>query len=63
MPHPTRPADPRPPQSEPHHPGARRPWVHPVLEALPPLTRLTLQSGGPIPGDGDTGNGGSTVFS
>jgi hypothetical protein len=63
MPEPTQPAH-RPP-SPPDAPRAarRRPWVRPVLEELPPLTRLTLQSGGPIPGDGDTSGGGSTVFS
>jgi hypothetical protein len=32
------------------------------LEGLPPLSSLTLQSGGPIGGGGNTGGGGSTVF-
>lgn len=43
-------------------PGApRRPWSAPVLEALPPLTELTLQSF--ISGSGSISNGSaSTVF-
>ncbi|HEX7050816.1 MAG TPA: hypothetical protein VF188_11480 [Longimicrobiales bacterium] len=41
-------------------PGARRPWTPPRLEVLRPLTELTLQTGGAIPGHGDTGGG--TVF-
>lgn len=36
------------------------PWVEPQVTELPPLTELTLQSG--IPGGGNTGGGGSTVF-
>ena len=40
----------------------RRPWVEPAVEELPRLTDLTLQTGGPIPGGGNTGGGGSTVF-
>lgn len=40
----------------------RMPWQAPRLEELPPLTELTLQTGGPIGGGGDTGGGGSTVF-
>lgn len=63
MPDPTRSADHRPSPPDVHHAARRRPWVRPALEELPPLTSLTLQSGGPIPGDGDTGGGGSTVFS
>lgn len=51
----------RAPQGDP--PGAdRRPWTPPRLEELPPLTDLTLQTGDPISGGGDTGGGGSTVF-
>ena len=38
----------------------RRPWVAPVVADLPRLTDLTLTTGTPIPGGGDTG-GGSTV--
>lgn len=38
----------------------RRPWVTPVVADLPRLTDLTLTTGAPIPGSGDTG-GGSTV--
>lgn len=41
--------------------GARRPWRAPVIEALPRLRELTLQS--PIGGGGSIGDGGaSTVF-
>lgn len=36
------------------------PWVEPEVTELPPLRELTLQSG--IPGAGNTGGGGSTVF-
>lgn len=43
-------------------PASRRPWTPPALEELPPLTDLTLQTGSEIEGDGDTGDGGSTVF-
>jgi len=37
-----------------------RPWISPLVQTLPRLTELTLQSGG-IPGGGGTGGGGSTV--
>jgi hypothetical protein len=45
----------------------REPWVKPVIVELPPLTELTLQSGGggeggDIGGGGNTGGSGSTVF-
>lgn len=43
-------------------PGAvtgREPWAKPVLSKLPPLTDLTLQTGGRILGGG---SGGGTVF-
>ena len=40
--------------------STRQPWVKPSLSKLPPLTELTLQTGGAIPGGG--GGGGSTVF-
>jgi hypothetical protein len=43
-------------------PSARKPWVAPRLEALPKLTDLTLATGEGIPGGGNTGGGGSTVF-
>jgi hypothetical protein len=36
----------------------RRPWVTPVVADLPRLTDLTLTTGAPIPGGGDTGGGG-----
>ena len=39
----------------------RRPWVSPVVTDLPRLTDLTLTTGTPIPGGGDTGGTGSTV--
>lgn len=39
----------------------RRPWVSPVVSDLPRLTDLTLTTGTPIPGGGDTGGTGSTV--
>ncbi|HEX7049910.1 MAG TPA: hypothetical protein VF188_06820 [Longimicrobiales bacterium] len=41
---------------------ARRPWMPPQLEALPPLSELTLQTGNAIPGHGEPGGGGGTVF-
>jgi hypothetical protein len=48
-------------QSIPLKPArARRPWVSPVVADLPRLTDLTLSTGTPIPGGGDTGTG-STV--
>lgn len=37
-------------------------WVTPVIQTLPRLSELTLQSPGPIPGGGGTGGGGSTVI-
>lgn len=40
----------------------QRPWVRPEIRELPKLTNLTLQTGSPIPGDGNTGGMGSTVF-
>jgi hypothetical protein len=40
----------------------RRTWIEPIISELPPLTSLTLQTGGLIGGDGGTGSGGSTVF-
>lgn len=40
----------------------KRPWVPPEVRELPPLTELTLVTGAPIPGGGDTGGGGGTVF-
>ncbi|HEX7119522.1 MAG TPA: hypothetical protein VF212_12080 [Longimicrobiales bacterium] len=41
--------------------GARRPWVAPAVEPLPPLSELTLQS--PIgPAIGGSGGSGGTVF-
>jgi hypothetical protein len=42
-------------------PVLRRLWTKPVVESLPKLVELTLQSGPAIPGGGDVG-GGSTVF-
>jgi hypothetical protein len=39
---------------------ARRPWMSPVVASLPRLTDLTLTTGTPIPGSGNTGTG-STV--
>ena len=41
---------------------AKRPWVVPEVKDLPRLTDLTLQTGSPITGGGDTDGGGSTVF-
>ncbi len=48
--------------AESGHERARRPWIVPVVTELPPLTELTLITGSPIPGTGNTGGGGSTVF-
>lgn len=45
-----------------HERPKRDPWVRPEIRELPKLTNLTLQTGSPIPGDGNTGGGGSTVF-
>jgi hypothetical protein len=36
--------------------------VAPEVKDLPRLTELTLQTGFPIPGDGGTNTGGSTVI-
>jgi hypothetical protein len=38
----------------------RTQWVAPTVEELPRLTDLTLATGDPIPGGGNTGGG--TVF-
>ena len=40
---------------------ARRPWTSPVVADLPRLTDLTLTTGTPIPGGGDTSGGGGVV--
>jgi len=40
----------------------RSAWVAPRIDRLPPLTELVLQTGAPIPGLGQTGGGGTTVF-
>ena len=42
--------------------AVRAPWIVPSVTDLPKLTELTLQTGSFIPGDGDTGGGGSTVI-
>ena len=47
-------------QSIPKLTRARRPWVSPAVANLPRLTDLTLTTGTPIPGSGNTGTG-STV--
>jgi len=57
----------QPDAQQPAEPSApprdsRRPWVKPEVAELPRLTELTLQTGSPIDGGGDTGGGGSTVF-
>jgi hypothetical protein len=41
-------------------PAAREAWTPPAVMRLPPLTELTLTTGEPIPGSGET-TGGSTV--
>ena len=41
-------------------PRPRRAWTPPAVTELPKLTELTLQTGGGIPGSGETG--GSTVI-
>ena len=43
-------------------PWGKKVWVPPELVELPRLTDLTLQTGSPIEGGGDTGGGGSTLF-
>jgi len=50
------------PQAVPPDAKSKRPWVKPEVAQLPRLTDLTLQTGSPIPGFGDPGGGGSTVF-
>jgi len=42
--------------------SSKQTWEKPSLRKLPPLTELTLQTGGAIPGGGGTGGGGSTVI-
>jgi hypothetical protein len=51
-----------------HHPSRpkarpveKHPWMRPEITQLPRLTDLTLQTGSPIGGGGNTGTG-STVF-
>ena len=47
---------------QPASPGSqKKQWVKPELTELPRLTDLTLQTGSPIPGFGNPGDG-STVF-
>jgi hypothetical protein len=41
-------------------PAGKKSWKKPAVTELPRLTDLTLQTGGPIGGGGDSG--GSTVF-
>lgn len=48
------------PQSPVNAARARRPWVSPRVADLPRMTDLTLTTGTPIPGGGNTGTG-STV--
>lgn len=52
----------RPDRGEVPEQPQKRQWVKPELTELPRLTDLTLQSGSPIPGIGDPGGGGGTVF-
>jgi hypothetical protein len=52
---------PRRTTDDPTAPIARAPWIVPSVTDLPKLTDLTLQTGSPIDGGGDTG--GSTVIS
>jgi len=40
----------------------RKKWSPPKIVELPRLTDLTLSTGSPIGGIGDTGGGGSSVF-
>jgi len=49
-----------PPQPAPPGSHTKKAWVAPEVTELPRLTDLTLQTG--IPGIGDPGGGGSTVF-
>lgn len=42
--------------------AARQPWQAPEVSDLPRLTELTLQTGGAIPGECETGGSGSTCF-
>lgn len=51
----------RPDTPDPEAPSAgKKSWKKPAVTELPRLTDLTLQTGGPIGGGGDSG--GSTVF-
>ncbi len=56
QPRPDRPADAK------LDPTEKGPWIPPEVKELPRLTDLTLQTGTAIPGGGNTGGGGSTVF-
>jgi len=49
-------------RTQPPSRAPRRPWAPPVVDPLPRLTELTLQTGPGIPGNGGTGGGGSTVI-
>jgi hypothetical protein len=44
------------------HAADRKPWLAPRVDELPRLTELTLQTGGSIPGECETGGSGSTCF-
>jgi hypothetical protein len=50
------------PKAAPAVEAPRRRWQAPQVSELPRLTELTLQTGDAIPGGGNTGGGGSTVF-
>lgn len=43
-------------------PADRKPWLAPRVDDLPRLTELTLQTGGGIDGECETGGTGSTCF-
>lgn len=50
------------PQAMHAAPADRKPWLAPRVDDLPRLTELTLQTGGGIPGECQTGGTGSTCF-
>jgi hypothetical protein len=49
-------------QTPPAATAPRQTWASPLVQDLPRLSELTLQTGSAIPGDCGTGGSGSTCF-